>query len=185
MAEIFNIQMEADLSEWTNTNWKALAKGVMQCEPGKGANRTKREFSDIKKFHIEFKLPLEPRGRGQGRANSGVYFLDHYEVQVLDSFGLTHTSGDCGGLYGIARAMVNACLPPETWQTYDVTFRAARLGPDGKAKENPRITVIHNGKLIHENQEIPKNRHRTKGPFQLQDHGHKIQFRNIWVVEDN
>jgi hypothetical protein len=78
--------------------------------------------------------------------------------------------------------MVNACLPPETWQTYDINFRAARV-EKGKVKEQPRITVWHNGKKIHDNVEIPKNRHRTKGPIQLQDHKHNIEFRNIWLVE--
>ncbi|HOV78252.1 MAG TPA: DUF1080 domain-containing protein, partial [Sedimentisphaerales bacterium] len=179
----FETGKTADLSAWTNREWKALEDGVMQCAPGKGANRTKQQFGDIKHLHIEFKLPLEPLNRGQGRANSGVYLADHYEVQVLDSFGLTHTSGDCGGLYNIARATVNACLPPEVWQTYDITFRAPRLDESGKAKELPRITVLHNGVKIHDNIEIPMNSHRAKGPLQLQDHGHPIQFRNIWIVE--
>jgi hypothetical protein len=172
-----------DLSQWTNEAWVALPDGSMQITPKKGANRTKQEFGDIQHLHIEFWLPLEPKGRGQGRANSGVYLSDRYEVQVLDSFGLVHTSGDCGGLYNIARARVNASLPPETWQTYDITFRAPRMDADGNVMELPRITVLHNGVKIHDNQEIPMARHRAKGPLQLQDHGHPIQFRNIWVIE--
>jgi len=172
-----------DLRAWTNTEWKAVENGSMQIMPGKGANKTKQQFGDIKQLHIEFKLPLEPRNRGQGRANSGVYLADTYEVQVLDSFGLVHTSGDCGGIYNVARARVNACLPPETWQTYDITFRAPRLEANGEVKELPRITVIHNGVKIHDELEIPMARHRAKGPIQLQDHSHPIQYRNIWVVE--
>jgi len=172
-----------DMSAWTNSQWKALEDGSMQIAPGKGANRTRQQFGDIKQLHIEFNLPLEPLKRGQGRANSGVYLADMYEVQVLDSFGLVHTSGDCGGIYNVARARVNACLPPETWQTYDITFRAPRLDEKGEVKELPRITVIHNGVKIHDNLEIPMARHRAKGPLQLQDHGHPIQYRNIWVVE--
>ena len=172
-----------DLSGWTNGEWKALDNGSMQIAPGKGANRTKRQFGDIRHLHLEFKLSLEPLNRGQGRANSGVYLADRYEVQVLDSFGLTHTAGDCGGIYNVARARVNACLPPGVWQTYDITFRAPRLDDSGQAKELPRITVLHNGVMIHENLEIPTNNHRARGPLQLQDHGHPIQYRNIWVVE--
>ncbi len=172
-----------DMSGWTNAQWEALEDGSMRILPGKGANRTKRQFGDIKHLHIEFKLPLEPGNRGQGRANSGVYLADHYEVQVLDSFGLTHTCGDCGGLYNVARATVNACLPPEVWQAYDITFRAPRLKENGEVQELPRITVLHNGVKIHDNVEIPMNKHRARGPVQLQDHGHKIQYRNIWVVE--
>ena len=172
-----------DLSNWTNPAWVALPDGSMQITPGKGANKTKQQFSDIRQLHIEFWLPLEPEKRGQGRANSGVYLADNYEVQVLDSFGLMETSGDCGSFYNIARPRVNASLPPEIWQTYDITFRAARMDASGKVTELPRVTVIHNGVKIHDNLEIPMNRHRAKGPLQLQDHGHKIQFRNVWVVE--
>ena len=175
--------VKPDMSGWTNTQWAALDNGSMQIVPGKGSNKTNQQFSDIKQLHVEFKLPLEPKGRGQGRANSGVYLLDAYEVQVLDSFGIVHTSGDCGVIYNVARAKVNACLPPETWQTYDISFRAARVDENGKVKEQPRITVVHNGVKIHENLEIPRNRHRTTGPIQLQDHKHNIEFRNIWLVE--
>ncbi len=170
-------------NKWTNDAWVALPDGSMQVTPKRGANRTKQEFGDVKQLHIEFWLPLEPKERGQGRANSGVFLADHYEVQVLDSFGLVETSGDCGSLYNTARPRVNASLPPETWQTYDITFRAPRMDASGKVTELPRITVIFNGVKIHDNLEIPMNRHRAKGPIQLQDHGHKIQFRNIWVVE--
>jgi len=176
------------LGAWTNQNWKALDSGAMQVN--KGTNATKERFGDIKHFHIEFKLPLEPRNRGQGRGNSGVYFCGTYEVQVLDSFGLVHTSGDCGGLYNLKRADVNACLPPETWQTYDIEFRAPRLNDDGTIKENARITVRHNGVTIHHDVEIPrptanpKAKQRTTGPILLQDHGHPVQYRNIWLVKN-
>jgi hypothetical protein len=172
-----------DLSGWTNAAWIALPDGSMQVAPKTGANRTKREFGDIKQLHVEFWLPLEPDKRGQGRANSGVYLADRYEVQVLDSFGLLDTSGDCGGIYNVARPRVNASLPPEVWQTYDITFRAPRMDASGNVTELPRITVIHNGVKIHDNLEIPGPRHRARGPLQLQDHSHPIRFRNIWIVE--
>jgi hypothetical protein len=170
-------------NNWTNDAWVALPDGSMQITPKRGANRTRQQFGDIKQLHIEFWLPLEPKERGQGRANSGVYLADRYEVQVLDSFGLLDTSGDCGGIYNVARPRVNASLPPEVWQTYDITFRAPRMDANGKVTGLPRLTVIFNGVKIHDNLEIPMARHRAKGPLQLQDHGHKIQFRNIWVVE--
>ncbi len=177
---------EADMSAWRNAKWKALDNGVMQVN--KGSNNSKALFGDIKHFHLEFKLPLEPNNRAQGRGNSGVYFAGTFEVQVLDSFGLAHTSGDCGGLYNLARARVNACLPPETWQTYDVEFRAPRLNADGTVRENARITVRHNGVKIHDDQEIPysgdkwKGKTAATGPIHLQDHSHPVQYRNIWLV---
>ena len=76
----FKEGVKADLSGWTNQDWKARPNGVMECAKGKGANKTRREFGDIKQLHVEFWLPLEPTGRGQHRANSGVYVLDVYEV---------------------------------------------------------------------------------------------------------
>ena len=176
-----------DTSAWTNSQWKRLDNGAMQVN--KGSNNTKEQFGDIEHFHLEFKLPLEPNNRGQGRANSGVYFAGQFEVQVLDSFGLVHTSGDCAGLYNVARARVNACLPPETWQTYDVKFRTPRLNTDGSVKENARITVYQNGIKVHDDVEIPYSGNRWKGkseatgPIHLQDHGHPIQYRNIWLLK--
>lgn len=178
---------QPDMSAWHNTKWKALDNGAMQVT--KGSNNSKQRFGDIEQFHLEFKLPLEPNKRGQGRGNSGVYFAGTFEVQVLDSYGLIHTSGDCGGLYNLKRANVNACLPPETWQTYDVKFRAPRLNADGTVRENARITVYHNAVLIHADVEIPyagdkwKGQTEATGPIHLQDHSHPVQYRNIWLVE--
>jgi hypothetical protein len=183
----FKDGVKPDMSAWTNSQWKRLENGAMQVN--KGGNNTKEQFGDIEHFHLEFKLPLEPNKRGQGRANSGVYFAGQFEVQVLDSFGLTHTSGDCAGLYNRARARVNACLPPETWQTYDVKFRAPRLNADGSIKENARITVHQNGIKVQDDVEIPYSGNRWKGkseatgPIHLQDHSHPIQYRNLWLVK--
>ncbi len=179
--------VKPDLSAWTNQNWEPLDNGAARVR--QGSNTTKEKFGDIKRLHVEFWLPLEPGNRGQGRANSGVFLNDTYEVQVLDSFGLVETSGDCGSLYSIKRPDVNASLPPETWQTYDIEFRAPRLNADGTVKEGPRITVIHNGVKIHDNVEIvrgtanPKAEVKTTGAIQLQDHSHPIQFRNIWLLK--
>ncbi len=179
--------VKPDLSAWTNQQWKALDNGAMQVN--KGATRTKESFGDIKHLHLEFWLPLEPLNRGQGRCNSGLFFNDAYEVQILDSFGLVETSGDCGSLYDVKRPDVNASLPPETWQTYDIEFRAPRLNSDGSVKEAARITVYLNGVKIQDNVEIPhptanpKQEVKAKGQIQLQDHSHPIQFRNIWLVK--
>lgn len=178
---------KTDLNAWTNTNWEPLDNGAARVR--QGSNTTKEKFGDVKRLHVEFWLPLEPGNRGQGRANSGVFLTDIFEVQVLDSFGLTETSGDCGSLYSVKRPDVNASLPPETWQTYDIEFRAVRLNADGSVKEYPRITVVLNGVKIQDNVELrrgtadPKAEMKPTGAIQLQDHSHPIQFRNIWLVK--
>lgn len=172
-----------DTSLWTNPKWRALDDGSIQIVPGTGSNKTKQEFDDIKFCHIEFKLPLEPEARGQNRANGGIFVCDAYEVQLLDSFGVLQTAGDCGALYNVARPEINACLPPETWQSVDIMFRAPRLDRDGKAKDHPQITVYLNSIRIYKNLEIPDPQDRERGPIRLADEGHAICFRNIWIVE--
>ena len=149
---------------------------------------TKQKFQGFQ-MHLEFRLPFQPFDRGQGRGNSGFYAQGRYEVQILDSFGLEGKDNECGGIYQIAKPRVNMCFPPLSWQTYDVDYTAAEF-KDGKKVKNARITVRHNGVLIHENVELP---HATvasivkegpePGPIHLQNHGNPVRFRNIWVVE--
>jgi Domain of Unknown Function (DUF1080) len=149
---------------------------------------TKRKFNNYT-AHVEFLLPYRPDARGQGRGNSGFYQVDHYEVQILDSFGLDGKDNECGGVYTKAAPKVNMCYPPLMWQTYDVEFTNA-VGEDGKKTKNARLTAKHNGVVIHDDIEIngPTGGGRgepeaTPGPIKLQGHGNPLQFRNIWVVE--
>jgi hypothetical protein len=153
-----------------------------------GAN-SKAKFKDHS-LHIEFMLPYKPQARGQGRGNSGVYLQGRYEVQVLDSFGLEGKNNEAGGIYSIKDPDLNMCFPPMTWQTYDIDFTAATFAPDGKKTANARITVRHNGVVVHDNVELPQGTTAApvkEGPepsyLHLQDHGNPVRYRNIWVVE--
>jgi hypothetical protein len=140
-------------------------------------------------LHMEFRTPFMPYARGQARGNSGFYAQGRYEVQILDSFGLEGLDNECGGIYTIARPQVNMCLPPLSWQTYDVDYAAA-VYKDGKKVKNATMTVRHNGVLVQKDIELP---HATTaapvregpepGPIYLQNHGCPVRFRNIWVVE--
>jgi hypothetical protein len=142
-------------------------------------------------LHLEFMLPFEPAGRGQGRANSGCYLQGRHEVQILDSFGLALGAGDCGAVYGVAIQKVNMCFPPLSWQTYDIEYTAARFDAQGKRSANARLSVRHNGVLIHDkldvNKDVTTAATEKEGPekryLHLQDHGHQVMFRNIWLVE--
>lgn len=166
--------------------WKLLDGGVMEVKGGDIV--TKRKFRDHH-LHLEFKLPYMPQAGGQGRANSGVYLQGRYEVQVLDSYGLEGEDNECGGIYQIAKPQVNMCFPPLQWQTYDIAYKAARF-ESGRKTANARITVIHNGVVIHDDVQLPKptggaidQDESAPGGLKLQDHGNPVQFRNIWVVE--
>jgi hypothetical protein len=150
---------------------------------------SQEKFQDFS-IHLEFLLPFQPYDRGQGRGNSGFYAQGRYEVQILDSFGLSGENNECGGLYTVARPLVNLCYPPLSWQTYDVDFTAPQF-KDGKKLANAKMTVRHNGVLIHKDVEVPNTTTaaivRTEGPepgpVYLQDHGNPVRFRNIWVVK--
>jgi len=184
-----------DFSYWTHTNgrpvrWR-LVDGTMQVVPGTGSIVSRETFQDFK-LHVEFNVPRSPPGaKGQGRGNSGVYLQRRYEVQILDSYGLESKNNDCGALYGLKAPDKNACYKPGEWQVYDITFRAARFeGEDQHAKkvQNARITVRHNGVVIHDEVELENKTGAgdpegpEPGPILLQDHGNKVRFRNIWIV---
>jgi len=147
---------------------------------------TKRDFADFS-LHLEFILPFMPAAAGQGRANSGVYIQNRYEIQILDSFGLKADSGDCGAIYRQVAPKLNMCLPPLQWQTCDIDFVAPKWR-DGKKTANARVTVKLNGVIIHDNQEIKAKTGASQsegpapGPIQLQNHGNPVFFRNVWVV---
>jgi hypothetical protein len=152
--------------------------------------RSQSTFQDHD-VHIEFRLPFEPERRGQQRGNSGIYLQGRYEVQMLDSFGLEGKHNECGGIYEVKDPDVNMCFPPLAWQTYDIQFTAARFDDAGSITTAPRITVRHNGMLIHDDVELPRDRSTraaplapgpSPGPIYLQDHGNPVRYRNIWVV---
>jgi hypothetical protein len=169
-----------DAMKWNNGH--VDARGLM----GSGAT-TKDKFQNYT-LHAEFLLPFKPAGRGQDRANSGVYMQNRYEVQVLDSFGLKGENNECGGIYSKTAPSVNMCYPPLQWQTYDIDFEAAKF-EGGKKVKNAVITVRQNGVLIHDKAEIAgptgggKPETPDGGEIQLQGHGNPVFYRNVWIVE--
>ena len=181
----------SSLQEWKlakkngKASWQVLKSGAM--EVGKGSIVTKKEFKDFK-LHLEFRTPFMPTKRGQKHGNSGVYLQGRYEVQVLDSFGLDGKDNECGGTYKIAAPIVNACLPPLEWQTYDIIFHATKFNGVGKKVGNAVITLKLNGILIHDSLELlkvtggPISKDESKpGRLMLQDHKDPVQYRNIWI----
>jgi len=168
--------------------WKLVDK-AMEVKPGTGSIITKKEFADVK-LHLEFRTPFMPDARGQGRGNSGVYLQGRFEVQVLDSYGLEGRDNECGGIYSVAQPLVNMCAPPMQWQTYDITFSTARFDSSGKKVKDALMTVVHNGVKIQDKAKVskattaaPGGNITQRGGIYLQDHGNRVQYRNIWLVE--
>ena len=140
------------------------------------------------RLHGEFRLPYKPFARGQARGNSGFYLQSRYEVQVLDSFGLEGVENECGALYKTRRPDVNMCFPPLQWQTYDIDFTAARFDDQGNKTADMRISVWHNGILVHNNAAIPNKTGNGKPeaamplPIKIQDHRNPVVYRNVWLI---
>lgn len=180
----------ADDSTKGPARWK-IVDGAFEIVPGSGGIVTSQGFGDAQ-LHIEWMAPSPPRGTGQDRGNSGVFLMGRYEVQVLDSYRSdTYADGQAGALYGQYPPLVNATRPPGQWQTYDIVFRRPRFDARGTLVAPARVTVIHNGVLVQDavtlsgptghHERPPYVAHADALPISLQDHGHPVRFRNIWV----
>jgi hypothetical protein len=113
-------------------------------------------------LHLEWATPSKVESEGQGRGNNGVNIFGRYEVQILDSYD-------------------------------NVTFfQAPRWDDSGKLLSKAKITVIHNGLVLHHGTElVGRTGHRSygnydrphpsKGPIELYEHGNPVRFRNIWI----
>ncbi|ASB48763.1 3-keto-disaccharide hydrolase [Alkalitalea saponilacus] len=186
-----------DLVHWEHRNgdpvrWE-MKDGVLTVIPGTGDILSKARFGDVQ-LHVEWRTPEVVTGSGQGRGNSGVFLMDRYEVQVLDSWeNETHYNGQAASIYKQHIPLVNASLPPGEWQTYDIFFIAPRFNDDGSLKSPAYVTVLHNGILVQNHVELlgptryigfPEYEvHDEKMPIRLQNHGDSVSFRNIWVRE--
>jgi hypothetical protein len=197
-----------NLDEWVSNRDKTpaqwtVADGVMTVNKGKGVGNieTKKTFRDYQ-LHIEWKIPENITGTGQGRGNSGVFLAstgpgdDGYELQVLDAYNnKTYVNGMAGSMYKQAIPLANPARKPGEWQTYDVIWTAPRFNDDGSVKTPAYVTVLYNGVLVENHFELkgqtlyigkPFYKKYDRAPIKLQAHGdasEPISFRNIWIRE--
>ncbi len=177
-----------DVSQWQPTKWK-VENGYI--ETTEGSLTSLRKFGDCQ-IHVEWQTPDPPQGDIMNRGNNGVMLMGIFEIQIFDSYTTKiYPDGQAGAVYGQAPPLVNASRKPGAWQTYDIIFFAPRLKSE-KLDGPARVTVLHNGVLIHHNQEIygqvahatlpkPYPPGVTEGPLAFSGHHNPVRFRNIWV----
>jgi hypothetical protein len=186
-----------DLSQWTSYSagkqhdpqWK-VENGYVEIVPHSGGLVTREKFGDCQ-LHIEWMIPGQVQGAGQGRGNSGVELMRRYEIQVLESYqNLTYADGQAASIYGQWPPLVNASRPQGEWNVYDIIFEAPRFEGDKLARAG-YLTLLHNGVLVHHHQEIigkaihrrvaTYQPHNPEEPLSLQDHNQVVRYRNIWI----
>lgn len=181
-----------DLSKWEGGKGWTVQDGFAQAG-GKEGITTKQGFGDCQ-LHLEWATPAKVQGEGQGRGNSGIYLMNRYELQILDSFNnKTYADGQCGAIYKQYPPLANACRKPGEWQSYDIIFTAPRFCANGCLKSPAYITVLHNGILIQNHVKLQGNtfwanppsyeKHEDKLPIHIQNHGNPVRLRNVWVRE--
>ncbi len=188
------------------SRWAWSPEGYFYSVPGvsKGSVYTRSEFGDCQ-LHLEFRHVPEDvakhDGNGQMRGNSGVFLMDSYEIQILESYstsrdldgkpGLvdTYADGISGAVYGEKPPLVNPAKPLGEWQVYDIVFHPPVW--DGLRLVHPgTVTVFFNGVLVQDAWQMDGVKthlkrktlqpHGPVGPLRLQDHGCIVQFRNVW-----
>jgi Domain of Unknown Function (DUF1080) len=185
-----------DLSKWTSSKegpakWD-VKDGAFTVVKGTGGIKTTQTFGDVQ-LHIEWLEPTTVEGVGQDRGNSGIFLQGKYEIQVLESYtGETYVNGQAGAVYKQHIPLVNATRKPGEWQVYDIVYNAPHFSENGAVISPARMTVFLNGVLIQNNVSVwgptenvgsPLYVAHGKGSLELQDHGHPVSFRNIWIRE--
>lgn len=169
-----------DLTGWKLRNpngknfWVVEEGGVLRNKLPKGEHGTDLiSEKKFKNFTVKYEY-MVPDG-----SNSGFYLRGRYEIQILGDYksGKTGKGGN-GAIYAFKEPDVFVSKPADQWQTVEATI----IGN--------RITVIMNGKKIHDNVEVPAptggeldRNVNEPGPIMLQgDHG-EVAFRNIRIKE--
>jgi hypothetical protein len=176
-----------DLIQWQSNDWRVAAGCI---ESATGNLISKAEFGSCQ-VHLEWLVPTNLTGHLFDRGNNGVLMMGLYEIQIFDSYSeKLYPDGQAGAVYGQTPPLVNACRPPGQWQSYDILFTAPKFEGD-KLVTPAFVTVIHNGVVVQNHQEIygetvhrelPEYRHKvSKGPLALAGHNCAVHLRNIWV----
>jgi len=177
-----------NLSKWQKTAWKIEDEELVAVS---GSLTTKESFGDCQ-LHLAWLAPTPPVGDDWDHGNNGVTLMGLFEIQIFDTYTTPlYPDGQAAAVYAQTPPLVNACRKPGQWQTYDIIFYAP-VFKEGSLVSPARITMLHNGVVVHHNQEIyGPTGHRIlakydkpiepKRPLVLAGHNNPVRFRNIWI----
>lgn len=179
-----------DLIPETETPCKwVFEDGILTASPQWDSVLTKDTYRDFR-MHVEFNVnEVKDAKDPEKNGNSGVYIQQRYELQILNSYGVSegdYKNSYCGSLYRLQEPDRLVNRKAGEWQSFDIVFRAARFDGDNKI-ENARITVYQNQQLIHDDFAILRKTGAGKkegpepGPIKLQGHHNPVRFRNVWI----
>ncbi|MGB0767753.1 MAG: 3-keto-disaccharide hydrolase [Phycisphaeraceae bacterium] len=173
------------------TNW-SFDNGVLTASSKRGGDSmlTPKPHRDML-MYVEFNVNDRDDTSVENTGNSGVYIQQRYELQIQNAYGIPEkdfkrTYG--GSLYRMKKPDALVSKPAGEWQNYIIVFRAPRWDGDKKT-ENARITVYHNGVLIHDDYEMKRKTGAGKKespddrPTRLQGHNNPVRFRNVWIKD--
>jgi type 1 glutamine amidotransferase len=180
-------------TEWVQSSngnparWPVVG-GALQSNPTFGNIQTVEYYHDLR-LHVEFLLHGSAPGTGEGQlANSGIYLQNRYEIQIMETYGRPISGyNESGAIYGVRDPKVNASVPYERWEIFDLIFQAARWSGTTKTS-NARLSLYWNDVLVQDNVSIAGStgagvaERPTAGPIVLQALVGSVRFRNIWVV---
>jgi hypothetical protein len=176
------------LEQWQPTQWKVEDGCLVATE---GPLATKQEFGDCQ-LHLEFQIPAKQEESVWNRGNNGVMLLGEIEVQIFDSYDTKiYPDGQAAAVYAQTPPLVNASRKPGEWQSYDILFTAPKYDSAGKVDSPARLTMLHNGVLVHLNQVIyghsphgglaGYDNVKPRAPLSFGAHHCPVRFRNIWI----
>jgi hypothetical protein len=192
-------QQKQDLAKWEHAGgapvkWQVRGK-TLRIVKDAGDIQTRQKFGRVQ-LHVEWKTPDLKEDESTNRGNSGIYFMGLYELQIYESYRYQtrlYYNGMAGSIYKQHTPLANACLPAQTWQTFDVIFDPPVFNDDQSLRSPAAITVFHNGILIHDHAVLKGptvyagyphyEYHPGKLPLVLQEHDSRVSFRNIWLRE--
>ncbi len=186
------VEGSKDFKDGTETKPAWIVKdGLLSCQATTGygfLRYEKQEYGDFK-LHIEYRMG-EPFGPKKERCNSGVGIRTvpydtkkgdvtrpsaaAYEVQILDDGDKPPDKHSSASLYKYVAPKVSAAKPPGEWNVMEIEC------------VGPRIKIALNGKEVIDVDQSTlaeiKNK-PLKGYLCLQNHGGRIDFKNIRVTE--